>query len=103
MELKACPFYGYEPSKKYYPDCVQIVCKCGYVSKHSTMPDNLFEKWNTRPIEDTLTVENAHLRELLKRTVDAGKGLRRAYNVECLTTDIWDDVMSEIEKVNNGS
>jgi hypothetical protein len=67
-ELKPCPFCGIIPVRKI--SGVQIVvCKTdGCTNSGVHFDDN--EKWNTRPIEETLRAENERLRAALEWYAD---------------------------------
>jgi hypothetical protein len=66
-ELKPCPFCGQKSRERYTQvdlfSCSNINCELCHVVFSA-------KEWNTRPIEDALTAENAKLRELLERVDD---------------------------------
>ena len=77
-DLKPCPFCEAEPIP--YPDIDRIRRRC--LCKNEDCPGHnayaaSFEKWNTRPIEDRLTAENARLREAAKNVLDQFDAIKR--------------------------
>lgn len=90
MNLKPCPFCGSElmfcPSHaegQYIVNKPGGVCKkCGMkfiglgyqiygeVKSENFNDEKFFERWNTRPAEDALKVENEQLKEVIKQLKD---------------------------------
>lgn len=97
-ELKACPFCGVVPELEtqhtigvfYFYKCPNCAVSGGLGFDKNEAKNY----WNTRPLEDALTAENAKLREALEKLMKTGQDIAE----EAVTQEPFSDSYELLEE-----